>query len=213
MKKQTKKLIAIIVIAAMAASMMTFSALGSGQTDSGAGIEFDAGTLPTGIVCPSDPTIPTLPSQFDDLESMDLYFGINEVPLADVTYFSNITANGYSTADITVWAHLAANWRVDVNIGMFTSTTGINSLPTPQQTLIGFELTLVDVDYVVSPSTQTITSHNTVTISEATTSAPTILVGDQGIAGARWAGQLEVFANSAHVGEAEAELTWYYVVL
>jgi len=234
MKHTSKKLIAIILIVAMALSLTVFA---TANPDSTAGIVFDTGDLPAdGVYCASDPTLfPVCPTTGATnpvadpawgLTSLTIDFGIHSVPLTDTTFISSQDAGDPEEEflDVVIVCMLVSAWEVDVRVRGFESTTLANM---GNGTLNDFELTLVDEDsFVFDAATQDIDIHTTSTPLEAHDTnfvglstvrdfgdSYTVAEGNMGVFGASWDAELDVLGGSGHVGAAQTLLRWTFVAL
>jgi len=164
-----------------------------------------------GIIDPDDPDLP------DDWEgkwaTRSINFGTREIDYV----FNNI----YNTYDpevpevdrrnsLLIWSTAANGWTVDVAItGFFVGGA---------QTIENFELTLKPL--ANTAETYNSASHRFTEFRDARIHAApdgqigpsaNFLKGNAGLSGLDFTGHLDVLANTATEGQAQAQLTWFYI--
>jgi len=231
----TKKILAILLALAMFIAMIPIAL--AIDTDSTGKIEFIDDGDDDGVYDPDDPPIyPDDPDDPDDpvvvflnsLETMNLYFGEREIdymteqsyPAVDAAFEPSGNQDWWDAprqgTGVVVVARAAETWQVQVAISGFTRTNGSGA------TLLGFDLDLFEpvADGRGLPSTLTLTAGTTVNTYNGSISAgpggtvgaaAKIADGTRGIAGANFDANLNVLPNTAHPGEAKADLYWTFI--
>ena len=183
-----KKTVTVLVIVAMAATMAT-RAFASFHRDTPSEVTV-AFYFPyqDGVYCPRDATLPPVMG-LEYLEPLNLDFGMWSLPLVETTYH---TSGGI----VVLTQH---DWIVNVGVSSF-----YRNETSREETLAGFELNLIPV--MADRLNPKFIDTEAPRLSAGTSDR--LATGRSGITGTNFSAELTVQGNTAHIGDAQATITW-----
>ena len=210
-----KRLIALGLVLTMTMSVSAIAFANPQDADSEAGIEFVfdglEGVFP-GDPGPEDPDQPGPgPGPWPGLNPIDIHFGEQEISADDESYDSRENGLDWGQA-AGIQVVSLTDFQIDVGISTFV-TVEAGAANNGYETIRGFELELESDDGALSvPTTEAVAHVANIAAGETdTVMTGEVEPGSVGRAGANFGGILDVLGGTAHLGEAQADLTWYFI--